>query len=189
MTPCQRFRQLIFDLFDGELDILRKKELNSHLKECSQCAQFLSKLRLLRSHLRGLTPVRTSDSFHLLLRERIRREIAGKRRITVPSFSLPTRWIPAFGLVLLVIIIGSWIMVRRTSLFKPSGSEMRVTQSSRLRGEDFHGHVDYVIDDFPNRVSVSRVDNERGTRFIDRDSLILPDTLEGVRPRVTPVSF
>lgn len=189
MIPCQRFRQMIFDLFDGELDILRKKELNSHLKECSECDQFLSKLRLLQSHLRRLTQLKTSEGFHLLLRERIRREIAGKRRITIRSFSPPTRWIPAFGLIVLVIIVGSWLVVQRTSLFRPSGSEMRVSQSSRLRGEDFDGHVDYVIDDFPYRISVSRVDDERGTGFIDRDSLILPDTLERVQSRVTPVSF
>ena len=189
MNPCHRFRESMFDFFDGELDALRKKDLERHLQECSRCARFLDQILLLRSHLKTLTPVKTSDSFLVLLRERIRREVAGKRRTGVVSVSFARRWIPAFSLGILVLIMGFWVLDQKTSFFDSIDSNRRITSSALPEDGNFDGQVQYVIDDFPNRISVSRIDGKKEAKLANEDSLILERNLEEVRARLTPVSF
>ena len=88
MNPCERFKESIFDLVDDELDILRRKELERHLKACTLCSRFLEQIRSLRSQCKQLSSVSISEEFHIPLRERIRRENAGKRKFIYPLSNL-----------------------------------------------------------------------------------------------------
>ena len=87
MTPCERFRRNIFDLVDGELDVHQKHELEKHLKSCSCCALFFSQCRQLRKRLQNLPRLAASETFHLLLRERIRRDSQENGELRHPSLS------------------------------------------------------------------------------------------------------
>ncbi len=171
------------------LDVLRRKDVERHLKTCSQCARFLDQIRLLRLRLKNLTPVKTSDSFQVLLRERIRREMAGKRRTAASSTSFTKRWIPAFGFVVLVLIAGIWMIDQKTSFFDSGDNEGGIARSTTPGEESFDGQVQYVINDFPSRISVSRTEDAEGAESVVEDSLIRQNDWEDVRARLTPVSF
>ena len=189
MNPCERFQEAIFDFLDGELDVVRKRELEHHLKTCSVCASFLEEIRRLRSDLKHLTPVKTSESFQVLLRERIRREIAGKGRKSAP-FAFPAwRWIPALGFGVLVMIGGLWMLDQKTSFFHGRADEPVMSRSSVAEDGYFDGQVQYIVGEFPNRVSLSRVDTGRERELTNEDSVQLQSDLEEVRARLTPVSF
>ena len=189
MSPCQRYRESILDFVDGELDILRKKDLEHHLKVCPQCLHLLNQMRTLMSHLKKLPPVKASDDFQILLRETIRREIAGKRKAMSSSYNFTRRWIPAFSLGVLVILAGFFLLDRKTSLFKSPGSEANMARFATPYGEDSGDQVQYAIDEFPSSVSIARSQNDRGIRLADDDSLQLRKRLEDIRNRVTNVSF
>lgn len=189
MTPCQRFKQVIFDLFDGELDILHRKSVERHLKECPRCTSFSNQIRVLRSHLKRLTRVRASEGFEVLLRERIRREIAGRGRSTVLSISFNGRLILATGFSLLLIVMGFWMLDQKTSFFNSLSPETEAVRYSLSREEDTESQVQYVIDDYPSYFSTSGTESERGSELAGKDSLLRQANMEAVRARVTPVSF
>ncbi len=189
MNPCQRFRESIFDLVDNELDILRRKELESHLKTCTSCSRFLEQIRNLRSQCRQLSPVQVSEEFHVLLRERIRREMAGKRGSFSPSISFSGRLIPAFGMMLVVICLGFWMLDQKTSFFDTSGNGIVVTQMPLAEQEDFEGEVQYVIDDYRNPVSISRNSEADGAPVAYTDSVLRGLEQDYIQNRLTPVSF
>ena len=46
MTPCERYKDYIFNLLDDELDIRRRGELENHLKSCSSCFSSLLAIHL-----------------------------------------------------------------------------------------------------------------------------------------------
>jgi anti-sigma factor RsiW len=189
MDPCQRYRESMFDFVDSELDTLRKKELKLHLDECPECAHFLNRVRLLKLQLKKLPEVKASEGFHFLLRENIRRELAGRRKTVFASSSLTRRWVPALGFTLVTLIVSFWIVDQNTSLFHARGNEAEISRSPGPSGGEIEGQVQYVMDDFPSRVSVSRTDNQDGQRIVEDDSLLQRRNGDEVRSRLTKVSF
>ncbi len=189
MNPCQRFKEYIFDLVDNELDILRRKELESHLKTCAACSRFLEQIRNLRSHCRQLSSLQVSEEFHVLLRERIRREMAGKRGAFSPSISFSGRLIPAFGMMIVVICLGFWMLDQKTSFFETSGNRMIVSQMPVVEQEDFEGEVQYVIDDYRNPVSISRSSGAEEAPVAKTDSIFRSLEQDYIQNHLTPVSF
>jgi len=189
MSPCQWFRECIFDLFDGELDIARRKELERHMKECPHCASFLNQIRILKSHLRNLMPIKTSDNFQILLREKIRREVAGKRTSAVPSFYITRRWVHAFGIALIVITVGFWVLDHHQPIFRSQENAFQAIHSSSSFESRFDGNIQYVVGDFTDRISISRENKKRSTETPNEDSLRLQKNLEEIKARLTPVSF
>ncbi|MBN2030556.1 zf-HC2 domain-containing protein [bacterium] len=189
MNPCQRFKESIFDLVDNELDIPRRKELESHLKTCTACTRFLAQIRNLRSQCSQLSRVKVSEEFHILLRERIRREMAGKRAVFSPSISFSGRLIPAFGIMVVVICLGFWMLDQKTSFFEPSSNKMTVSQMPLIEQEDFEGEIQYVIDDYRSPVSISRSSEEGETFIAETDSVLRGLEQDYIQNRLTPVSF
>lgn len=189
MIPCQRFREKLFALLDDELTGSQRKELERHVEECTECARCFGQLRRLRSYLKGFAPVRLSEDFQVLLRDRIRRELVGKGRPSVSTISFGWRWIPAFGVFLLLVSVGFWMLDRRTWSIRSFGPEMERVESSFRSGREYDGRIQYVIDDFPSRISVSRTEGETETRKVEEDSLLRQRNLDEVRSHLTPVSF
>ncbi len=187
MNPCQRFRESIFDLVDNELDTLRKRELELHLKGCTLCSRFLEQIRQLRSQCKHLSPVAATEEFNLLLRERIRREMAGKRGALTPSIAFSARWIPAFGMMLLLMGIGFWILDQKTSFFGASGNQIAVSQIPVSNQDNYEGEMQYVIDDYRDLISASRRIEEEPV--INPDSMLHETEQEYIQNRLTPVSF
>ena len=186
MNPCQQFKEMIFDLLDHQVDSQRKKHLYDHLSECPQCEKFFSRCKALKARLSSLEQIRASDTFHILLRERLRREAAGNRRWIRPVLPGYMRWAPAVGVVALAVFIGVLVTDRGTPLQEGEYSEIRASASGR---DPFQGPVQFVIDDYPQRIAVARDDRSRSGTITGPDSLRPIDRVESERPRVTPVSF
>jgi anti-sigma factor RsiW len=188
MNPCQRFRKFIFDFIDNELDLVRKKELKTHLNSCHHCAQHEHQLRLLRSHLGNLSRIRVTEDFQVLLRNRIRRELAGKGTSFSP-WILGLRWIPAVGVLVIVLATGLFILDQKPTITPASSiSDVNVPSHSTVQ-PDFQGSVQYVIDEFSSPVSVSRQDAVPMEVLALEDTLILPQEENPVRSHLVPVNF
>jgi anti-sigma factor RsiW len=108
---CQETRGLIHGYLDGELDLVRNLEIESHLRDCSACAQSYENLRILQSALRG-------DALHFApgrglanrVRASVRREAAGESK----PRAWPWRWLlGSFAVMLLVVVIFALTMLRR----------------------------------------------------------------------------
>ncbi len=188
MKPCQRFKESIFQLFDETLDIRGRKELEHHLKTCAPCSRFLDRMRSLRSHLRALPPIEVSENFHILVRERIRRDMArtGGRHSTV---SISRRLIPVFGLTVLLVMVSIWTLDRRSIPVNTLGNPIGEYRSASPHNRGFDGQIQYVIDEYPNTISVSRQDIGRIPRRTPGDSVLLNENVDRLRNRLTPVSF
>ena len=189
MKHCQRFRDSLLEFFDDELDVQKKKEVEQHLKVCPHCMHFLNQLRRLRSHLRGLPTIKTSENFHILVRERIRRDLARQRGAKQSSTLIVKRFVPAFGLTVLVALVGFLVLDHKDSLVEPTTGRGGGISVSTRSDDDFNGPIQYVIDDFPSRISVSRRDGDRESRVVDEDSVYRVERSDELRTRPTPVSF
>ena len=192
MKPCQRYKDSILRLFDEELGVHGRKELEHHLKECGHCNHFLNQMRLIRSHLRELPQINASENFHILVRERIRRYMARKGRLYRHGLGeqFTKRWIPALGLTVVLAVVGIWMLDQGTSPINLPEAQIGENRSSSPFGRNYGGQIQYVIDDYyPNRISVSRQDKEREPKLTTEDSVLIKENLELMRNRMTPVSF
>jgi hypothetical protein len=185
MIPCEQFKQKILDFYDGELDVLQKKIVEQHLKGCLKCSRFLNRIRTMRSYLKKLTPVNTPESFYVLLRERIRRELAGRRMSNNILFFPSWRWIPVFGCFLFLIFAGFLMLDMNTwnhPMRQIQMSQVFSPESSDRNNDDSKMH--YVIDD----LSGSNLDmySEKDVDIAEQDTIL---NLEKVNIKLTPVYF
>ena len=188
MVPCQKFRKNLFKFIDGDLDILQKKLVEQHLKECPGCNGFLTQIRSMRSRIRNIPNIQTSENFHILLRERIRREMAGKREFFPHTTGFSLRWIPAAGLVIVLIVSGFWMIDKKTTVLNKT-IIAEATESSSVFGSQFKGQIDYVIEDYPAPSSVSISRDDRKPSSAAADTIYLPQQNNGVQAYLTPVDF
>ncbi len=189
MNPCQSFKDHIMKYFDDELDIHRKRELERHLDDCCHCSDTIRQLRALRSHMRDLTQLECSEEFHVLLRERIRRDLSRDRKGVRSSIFVTRRLIPAMGVAAVVTFMSIWMLDNDRSPLRPVGNLAETNRPASPVGESFDGPIEYVIDEYPSRLSVSRDDRSDNSRRTDRDSLRQTRPAEDIRGRMTPVSF
>jgi anti-sigma factor RsiW len=190
MPPCKKFRKSLFKFIDDELDVLQKKLVEQHLKECLNCKGFLNQIRSMQSRIKNLSNIQASENFHILLRERIRREMAGKREFVPRTYGFSLRWIPAAGLVVLMVISGFWMIDKKTTVLNKSIiAEATKPSPVSSSGSQFNGQVDYVIDDYPapSSVSISRDDRKPSSAAVD--TVYLPQENNGVQAFLTPVDF
>lgn len=189
MTPCHRDHNDILNLADGGLDPEREKQVSRHVEECCDCARLLHKIRLQRSCLKNLTPLKTRENFNMLLHERIRREMAGKPGLFRPIFD--RRWIPVSAVAVTVLAVGVWMLNRKTPApadltapvaLKPAPSAtVSATAAKRPR-------VQYVIDDYvPAEAATASADSAGGAVPLDTSERVR--NLEALRGRLVPVSF
>lgn len=105
MANCDKFVSLYTEYLDGKLSPEIKSEFDQHIHTCQECAESLKHMRALKSQLRGLTPIKTSDAFHIVLRSRIRQEL---EKETIPekiiNFFRIYRW-PSFATGVAVLIL------------------------------------------------------------------------------------
>jgi anti-sigma factor RsiW len=191
MPCCERYKETLLDLLDGECDLSDKREVEAHLKECPECARFYRQLCGMRTALRNVYRVKPSENFMILLRDRIRREIAGKRERGRSGFVVSSRLVPAFGMGILVIAAGLWFILAGTGDESPpiaESSPSHVEQPADPVSPP--APVDYVIDDVPERVAISSPETDADEESsASGDSVLLERDLREVRSRITPVSF
>jgi len=189
MTPCQRLKQTLFDLLDADVDSVGKKHIEHHLKECPECHDFFASIKHQRDCLKALKTIRTQDHFLLLLRERIRRERAGKRSLR-PSFSdFPLRWATVLGLVILLSAAAVWFSDRRLKSRMVVDTSPKTVPASDRPANPAANPIYYVIDEFqgtnPQPVSKPEPAKPAPTDTSKRTTA----SFRELRSRLTPVSF
>ena len=189
MSSCERFKNSILDFIDHELDILKKKELKSHIEACHDCECLMNQVRALRSQLHSLPRIAASEDFNVILRDCIRKEMSGKRQPFSWVILTSHRWIPATGFAVAVLVGGFFVLDQKTSIFNGRQNTAQVIPASRpMDPVPFNGQVQYVIDEYPNRVSLSR-DDARRPSTLSRDSVVVETPRRSFKSRMTTVSF
>ena len=104
---CQETGQLIHALADGELDLVKSIEIETHLQECPSCAQAQEEILHLRSLMKDSSlRFAPTSSFERRLRSAVQREAKEK---SAPPASW-WRWSMA-GASLVGLVIAVWALV------------------------------------------------------------------------------
>ena len=103
---CQETGLLIHALADGELDLVKSIEVETHLQDCRSCAQAQENIRGLRSLMKDVSLRFTpAGKFEKRLRSAVRREAKEK---PMPPASW-WRWSMAAAF-LVVVVVGVWAL-------------------------------------------------------------------------------
>jgi hypothetical protein len=179
MTPCERFKDKIFDLIDQELDGSVREEVLQHIKECPLCEQFYRNLSSLKQGLSQMKPVKAPDSFQIVLRDRIRREMAHK-----PSPERPHRrallWAAVFTVAAAVVI--TFLVFRPFS----NPTVPNPVNIQALLDEHETLNVRYVIDDLDQEMSIPQSASAAVSRI---DSLLSEESETLISQLAQPVRF
>jgi anti-sigma factor RsiW len=188
MTPCQRLKQNLFDLLDADVENHERKRMEGHFKTCPHCFDFYRKLKRQKNFLKGLKPIRTEDHFIILLRDRIRREIAGKAGSSNRAAWFSWKWAAGFASIVLIA----------AALFRFSNARSLKNQTQTFLGVKqpvlsatikpaVHSEQ-FVIDDFKGSTHRSAASPKQAASAgdtVQTDS----SAFEELRSRLTPVSF
>jgi len=104
---CQQTRDLIHGYLDGELDLMKSLEIESHLKDCQVCAQTYKEMRGLQSAV-GNSAVRFDPPANLesRLHSALKRESEPDSRTAMMRW----RWLVA-GVSLIAVVAAIWLVV------------------------------------------------------------------------------
>ena len=179
MTPCERFKDKIFDLIDQELEGSIRDQVLQHIRECPLCEQFYENLSSLKKELRQMKPVKAPDSFQVVLRERIRREMAHKS--SPEHLGLPgLRWAAAFLVAAAAVVV---LLVFRPFSNHTASNPVTV-QASPDEYEKLN--VRYVIDDLDQELNIP----QSASAVVSRIDSLLSEESESLIPQLAqPVRF
>ncbi|MCK5146792.1 zf-HC2 domain-containing protein [bacterium] len=173
MSPCKNFSRDLQDYIDNEISRSQRLEIEKHLHQCADCSEHIEELNMLRHQLKSLPTIKATESFHLLLRERIRREMAAQQKRTAFSYVLSHRIVPVAA-VCLVLVTGSlYIFKDQIGFFQQAGPEQvtisRNSDAPSLMLPPQSGSIRYVIDEYNDTVKLDRTDTPRrpGRTIID----------------------
>ncbi len=131
MGDCYKYQKLINDSIDNEIDTTGKKQLEDHIKQCASCSTQLQNARIVKHSLKTLPKYKTSTSFELVLRSRLRNEMYKK-----PAFA-PLMWlsswrpVPAFATLGIIFIFFGYFLANTIQTNKiPTQAPQLVTSNS-----------------------------------------------------------
>lgn len=146
---CELTRRFVPVYMDGELDLVRTIEMETHLKDCPACAQRLEEQKEVRSALRRCSLAYAAPA---ALRERIQSSLRASSRVGIqerkikwPSL-LTWQWAGAVA-VLALFSISAWQMIGR---LPAPFSDQRIAAeviSSHVRSLEAHHLMDVVSTD------------------------------------------
>ncbi len=118
---CQRFKGMVSDYIEGELDHQNQSLMEKHLKDCLRCKTNVSQLKGLIQNLRELPKRTVSPDFETILRARINRESRLARRQSNRWFPVGQFRLPAylFGAAVLVVALFTVFIMSKSSRFSP----------------------------------------------------------------------
>ena len=158
MTNCEKFLPLYTEYLDGALSSQSKLEFDEHLHQCADCTATLRRMKAIQVRLNELPMVRTSDSFHILLRSRIRRELEKTSfKQTVFSY-LRTYRLPAYGIsfaMLLLISFATYSYFQQSpkekipviSTTSQSGGDQMSAVTVQQQGGKIKERIHFVMDE------------------------------------------
>ena len=182
MTPCEKYKADLLKMVDDELEQDAKTQINKHLDDCPNCNGFVKELIRLRGHLKSLSPIQTSEGFQYLLRERIRREMSGKR---LNQKQRSTFWVPAFAASVMLLVSGYVFLNRNSDV--TTVPQNTLSQQSTMQ-QPVPDQVDYVLGTEP-QVAQENEEKTAADQQVMSDSLIRQENLRHIQARITPVSF
>ncbi|NQT25764.1 zf-HC2 domain-containing protein [candidate division KSB1 bacterium] len=131
MAPCQRFAQDLSDFADNELDKISKGRLTDHLNKCPNCAKYLKQIQVLRSYLRELSPIKPTQEFVPILRDRMRKFQQEKSRPERTMFFPGHRLVPVLGIGALSLLV-VFLLVDQSPKSSVQSTRMAVQKSQSV---------------------------------------------------------
>ncbi len=113
MAVCYQFLKHINDYIDNDIDQTDLKLLNKHMAECDECRLYVERSKAVKHSLSALPRYKTSSSFDIVLKERLRNEIKQEKTSRWSffqfNFTNPVR-IPAMAAgAFAIVVIGLFI--------------------------------------------------------------------------------
>lgn len=195
MASCDKFVPLFTEYLDGNLSGQSKSEFENHLQNCRHCAETVQHMEALQIQLKQLTPVKTSDTFHIVLRSRIRHELEKPSLWDQVVTYFQVNRVPAFATGFAALLLISFLSYNlffqsngQKDVFVPVevANDQPVTQTfhtpSKQINQPSKQNVYYVIDQYQideilaNRQKIDQLRSDpmnRTTNF---------DTLQTIRP-------
>ncbi len=156
MKDCDHYIHLFSDELDETIDPQKRIALHSHLRACSACREKLDSLRGVKNSLASLPRVKTSDSFDIVLRAKIRQEQRYQRSSSRAFSFFEFGWkTPAYAVVaILLMFIGAQFQRFATMPSNPQ-------PDTRIALEDaLNGNMNYID---PGYLVISDVDSMSNT--------------------------
>jgi len=104
MAICYKYQKFINDYIDNDIDTARKKELEEHMKNCSSCHENFKSAKLLKKSLASLPRYKTSPTFDIVLRSKLKKEINKSSTLLNLPFLPMIRPVPAFAALTIILI-------------------------------------------------------------------------------------
>ncbi len=105
MDSCQRFKEMVSDYIEGELDHQSHSVMEKHLRDCLGCTQAISRLKSLIRKLRELPKLSVSPDFETILRARISMESSLARHRSGGWLPVGQIRIPAYAFTAVFLIM------------------------------------------------------------------------------------
>lgn len=105
MDSCQRFKEMVSDYIEGELDHQNQLLMEKHLRECLGCKKNISQLKRLINNLRELPKRTVSPDFETILRARIGMESSLARHRRERWFPVGQFRLPAYAFAAVVVMV------------------------------------------------------------------------------------
>ena len=145
MAVCYKFLKQINDFIDNDIEPSDLKQLETHLQNCSSCRAYVNRYKTVKKSLAALPHYKTSQTFDIVLRERLRKEINGEKRFHFKPFVLPEfpMRVPSIAGAGIAVVIAAFLIVNSLSDKKvtPNGDCSRTGRDCRRD----HGSTDIFI--------------------------------------------
>src|SRR5579871_218506 len=104
---CENSKNLLQGYFDGELDLVRSLEFESHLKNCPASATELQQQRAIRESMRGANLYdRAPDALRSRIRASLPREIQPAQPQASKPRSRTLEWLVVAATILIAVFLG-----------------------------------------------------------------------------------
>ena len=111
MINCDKCRNNLSAFIDEETTEQESSSIKEHLQKCSKCQRQYNELNGMRSALSSLRKIKTTASFDIILRDRLRREFRKRNTRTLASISSRFR-APAFTAAAVVVLLTGMLIGR-----------------------------------------------------------------------------
>jgi hypothetical protein len=116
---CQRFKDMVSDFIEGELDHQNQSLMEKHLRNCLDCKKNISQLKTLIQRLRELPRITVSPDFETILRARISMESSLARHRRERWFPIGQYRLPAsvFAAVIVVFALFTVFVLNKSNRY------------------------------------------------------------------------
>lgn len=191
MAPCQRFFQDLSDYADNELDKISKSRIENHLARCPDCAKYLKRILSLKSCLRELPAIKTTQNFVPVLHDRLRQFQPENIKSRPARFYQGRRLVPILGLGAISVLI-AFLLIDQSPQNSTTPPARIIAKNDQSNDPGSHAPAQKS-----NRNASEPADRQSGsvTRIAESDSLAGTDTtshdqdLDAVRSRIRNVNY